>query len=167
MSILPQGHGVSLPAGRVGFWQNMPMPPASPYRIELTVDERAALVALVRPTGQARMLFRARIVLAAADGASNAGIARDLAVCQDTVRKWRRRYARDRLAGLADAHRSGRPRRFTPVQRAQVTANRIEGKRRSSKCLLPILLPRKRQGGHPPVTGRSSAATWPRCIKRR
>jgi transposase len=91
-------------------------------RIELTTDERAALVALIRPTGQARMVLRARIVLAAAGGASNAGIARDLAVCEDTVRKWRRRYAGDRLAGLADAHRSGRPRHFTAVQRAQVTA---------------------------------------------
>jgi transposase len=68
------------------------------------------------------MLLRARIVLAAARGDSNAAIARDLAVCEDTVRKWRCRYARDRLAGLADAHRPGRPRRFSAVQRAQVTA---------------------------------------------
>jgi transposase len=96
--------------------------PATPHQIELTTDERAALMALIRPTGRARMLLRARIVLAAAGGASNAGIARDLAVCQDTVRKWRRRYAGDRLAGLADAHRSGRPPRFSAVQRAQVTA---------------------------------------------
>ena len=84
------------------------MPPTSPHQIELTVDERAALVALIRPTSQARMVLRARIVLRAADGGSNAGIARDLDVCQDTVRKWRRRYARDRLGGLADAHRCGR-----------------------------------------------------------
>lgn len=98
------------------------MSPTSPHQIELTACERAALVALIRPTSQARMVLRARIVLSAADGAPNAGIARDLGVCQDTVRKWRRRYARDRLAGLADAPRSGRPRRFTSVQRAQVTA---------------------------------------------
>ena len=98
------------------------MSPTSPHQIDLTACERAALVALLRPSSQARMVLRARIVLAAADGVSNAGIARDLGVCQDTVRKWRRRYARDRLAGLADASRSGRPRRFTPVQRAQVTA---------------------------------------------
>jgi transposase len=88
----------------------------------LSIDERAALLALIRPTGQARMLLRARIVVAAADGANNAGIARDLAVCADTVRKWPGRYARDRLAGLADAHRPGRPRRFSAVQRAQLTA---------------------------------------------
>jgi transposase len=88
----------------------------------LTTDERAAVVALIRRTGQATMALRARIVLAAADGVSNAGIARNLAVCEDTVRKWRRRYAGDRLAGPADAYRSGRPRHFSAVQRAQVTA---------------------------------------------
>jgi transposase len=113
---------VSLRAPRRPLWQNLPMPPCSPYRIELSAQERAALVALIRPTEQARMLLRARIVLAAADGASNAAIARDLGVCEDTVRKWRCRYARDRLPGLADAHRPGRPRRFSAVQRAQVTA---------------------------------------------
>jgi transposase len=88
----------------------------------LSIDERTALLALIRPTGQARMLLRAQIVLACAGGASNAGVARDLRVCVDTVRKWRRRYARQRLAGLVDVRRPGRPRRFTAVQRAQVTA---------------------------------------------
>jgi transposase len=88
----------------------------------LSTDERAALLALIRPTVPARTVLRARIVLAAADGRTNAGIARDLAVCQDTVRKWRSRYAGARLAGLADVHRPGRPRRFSAVQRAQVTA---------------------------------------------
>jgi transposase len=113
---------VSLPAAPAVFWQNIPVPLSSPHQIVLNVDERAALVALIRPTGQARMLLRAKIVLAAAGGASNAGIARDLAVCEDTVRKWRSRYAHRRLAGLADARRSGRPRRFSAVQRAQITA---------------------------------------------
>jgi transposase len=68
------------------------------------------------------MVLRAKIVLAAADRGSNTGIARELGVCPDTVRKWRARYLRAGLAGLADARRPGRPPRFTPVQRAQVTA---------------------------------------------
>jgi len=55
----------------------MPVPPSGPYQIVLTVDERAALVALTRPTAQARMGLRARIVLAAADGATNTAIAVD------------------------------------------------------------------------------------------
>ena len=58
--------------------------------------------------------------MAAADGASNAGIARDLAVCEDTVRKWRSRYAQGRLAGLRG------PRLCMPVpvvERKVVTPN--------------------------------------------
>jgi transposase len=100
----------------------MPVPPASPYQIVLSDGERAALAALTRPSAQARQMLRARIVLAAADGQTNAGIAQDLAICADTARKWRSRYAVRRLPGLADIQRPGRPHRFTPVQRAQVTA---------------------------------------------
>jgi transposase len=113
---------VSLPARRVVVWQNMPVPPSSPYQIELTADERAGLVALTRPTAQARMVLRARIVLAAAGGATNTAIAAEQRVHVDTVRKWRRRFWQRRLAGLTDARRAGRPRRFTAVQAAQVKA---------------------------------------------
>lgn len=98
------------------------MPLRSPYQIVLSASERVALMAWLRPSAQARQVLRARIVLAAADGASNAGIAAGLGICVDTVRKWRSRYAVRRLAGLVDARRSGRPRQFTAVQRAQVTA---------------------------------------------
>jgi transposase len=88
----------------------------------LSDDERAALMALIRPTAQARQVLRARIVLSAAEGATNTSIAADLAVCVDTVRKWRSRFVARGLAGLADGQRPGRPRRFTPVQQAHVTA---------------------------------------------
>ncbi len=64
--------------------------------------------------------LRAAIVLAAAAGQANAAIARELGVCTNTVRKWRRRFAASRLAGLADAPRSGRPRVFTATDRAEV-----------------------------------------------
>jgi transposase len=113
---------VSLPTPRGWGWQNMPVPPTSAYQIELTVDERAALVALTRPTAQARTVLRARIVLAAADGLSNTAVAQRYGVHVDTVRKWRSRFYTQRLAGLSDARRCGRPRRFTAVQRAQVKA---------------------------------------------
>jgi transposase len=113
---------VSLRARGFGGWQNMTMPVSSPFQIVLCVEERVALAAWLRPKAQARQVLRARIVLAAADGASNAGIAVSLGICVDTVRKWRSRYALAGLDGLADARRSGRPRQFTAVQRAQVTA---------------------------------------------
>jgi len=73
-------------------------------------------------TGTWSGLVRARIVLAAAQGRPNAVVAAELGVVVDTVRKWRSRFAARRLPGLEDRPRSGRPRRFTPVQVAQVKA---------------------------------------------
>ena len=63
-----------------------------------------------------------QIVLAAAAGLDNAAIARELGVCTDTARKWRRRFAESRLAGLTDAPRSGRPPVFTAADRAEAVA---------------------------------------------
>jgi len=72
--------------------------------------------------GPYRDRLRAAIVLAAAAGRASAAIARELGVCTDTVRKWRRRFAAGRLAGLKDAPRSGRPPAFTAADRAEVIA---------------------------------------------
>ena len=72
--------------------------------------------------GSYRDRLRAAIVLAAAAGQANAAIARELGVCTDTARKWRRRFAEGRLAGLTDAPRSGRPPVFTAADRAEVVA---------------------------------------------
>ncbi|MFD9601531.1 glycoside hydrolase family 3 C-terminal domain-containing protein [Streptomyces sp. NPDC059970] len=66
--------------------------------------------------------MRAQIVLLAARGWANARIARQVGVDLDSVWMWRGRFAEQRLAGLADRGRSGRPSAFTPLQRAQVTA---------------------------------------------
>ena len=72
--------------------------------------------------GSYRDRLRAAIVLAAAAGQANAAIARELGVCTDTVREWRRRFAEGRLAGLTDVPRSGRPPVFTAADRAGVVA---------------------------------------------
>jgi len=89
----------------------------------LEAAERVTLTALVRRhSTQVRLVRRARIVLAAGDGASNAAIAAGLGVHVDTVRKWRARFGLRRLEGLTDAPRPGRPRRFTDTQQAQVKA---------------------------------------------
>jgi transposase len=55
------------------------------------------------------LVLRAKIVLAAWRGHSNAAIARDLQVCVDTVRTWRRRFRREGIPGLRDRPRPGRP----------------------------------------------------------
>ncbi|WP_431676068.1 helix-turn-helix domain-containing protein [Kitasatospora sp. KL5] len=52
---------------------------------------------------------RARIILACADGMSNAAVAGHVGVQAKTVGKWRRKFAAEGLAGLQDAGRTGRP----------------------------------------------------------
>jgi len=96
---------------------------ASPYVVNLTDPDRARLQARLRAaTTTQRDVLRARIVLAAADGHTNAQIARDLTVHVDTVRKWRRRYCSDGLDGLRDLPRPGRRVVFTAVEVAGVKA---------------------------------------------
>ena len=61
--------------------------------------------------------------IAAAEGQSTARIAASLRVCEDTVRKWRRRWcAAPGVASLRDAQRCGRPPVFSAVQVAKVKA---------------------------------------------
>jgi transposase len=96
---------------------------SSPFVIILSTEEHQELTRRAHAARTAhREVLRARIVLAAAAGQSNASIARGLGVHVDTVRKWRRRFHQERLAGLADRPRSGRPRTFTAVQVAEVKA---------------------------------------------
>ena len=99
------------------------MPVSSPYVIVLSDEEEAVLAARARSgRSQWRDRLRATIVLAAAAGRGNAVIAAEAGVCADTVRKWRRRFAAGRLAGLKDAPRSGRPPVFTAADRAEAVA---------------------------------------------
>ena len=81
--------------------------------IELTVAERAELEGLAgrRRTAQG-LARRARIVLAAGDGMENKAIAQALAADENTVGKWRRRFAEQRVDGLYDEPRPGAPRRI-------------------------------------------------------
>lgn len=81
--------------------------------IELTVPERRELESLARAhrTGQA-MARRARIVLAAAAGLENKAICAKVGADANTVSKWRRRFATQRLDGLLDEPRPGTPRRI-------------------------------------------------------
>jgi transposase len=91
--------------------------------IVLTVIERRVLTARARRArGEQRDVLRARIVLAAADGQPNAAISRRLGLTEDTVRRWRARFAAERLPGLDDRPRPGRPRIFPEVAAAEVKA---------------------------------------------
>jgi transposase len=91
------------------------MPRTSPYRIELTDDERARLEVLARSySSPHRDVVRAKVVLLAAGGLSNEGIAVRLDIPRQIVSKWRKRFYKQRLAGLRDRPRTGRPPAFSP-----------------------------------------------------
>jgi transposase len=85
----------------------------SPFQITLRASERRLLKHLTRRgTAEHRQVTRARIVLLAAAGWTNRGIARKLGVASNTAGKWRKRFCQEGLDGLGDRKRAGRPRAF-------------------------------------------------------
>jgi transposase len=103
----------------------MPFPVA--VQIELAESEREQLLAWSRRHTSAQALaLRSRIVLAAAEGLKNTEIAERLSVDISTVRKWRNRFASDRLDGLLDEPRPGQPRTVTDEQVEEVITKTLE-----------------------------------------
>jgi transposase len=93
----------------------------------ISESERASLQALLRAgTTEQRLVMRARIVLAAADGTANERIAAQLGVHRMTVLLWRGRFLRERMAGLADAPRPGREPTYDRAARDRVIAFTLE-----------------------------------------
>lgn len=64
---------------------------------------------ITKASAPQNLVLRAKIVLAAWRREPNAKIARDLGVCVDTVRTWRRRFGKEGIPGLMDRSRSARP----------------------------------------------------------
>ena len=93
-------------------------------RIELTDNERTTLESLVRkPTTDQRTARRARIVLEAAAGRTTKEIAALLYVRPGTVILWRTRFARDRMGGLVDAPRPGKPATYDEKTEQRILAH--------------------------------------------
>jgi len=59
-------------------------------------------------------VMRAKVVLLAAQGLSNKEIGERLQLPRQIVSKWRKRFFEERLAGLQERPRRGRPRSFSP-----------------------------------------------------
>jgi transposase len=94
-----------------------------PIRItRLWRGDRARLEQWVRTrTTPQRVVERARIVLASADGQSNAAICATVGVSRPLVTRWLNRYdAAGAAALLTDRPRSGRPKQITPAQEARI-----------------------------------------------
>ncbi len=98
--------------------------PNPSYPIDLTAAEAKQFERLIRASSTPQALvMRVRIILRAYQhpDQSNQQIAQAVGTTDRTVRKWRGRWVKTH--SLADAPRSGAPRRFSPIRvRAQVTA---------------------------------------------
>lgn len=81
---------------------------------------------VARHTSSQRLVLRASLILLVGSGQPLRAVARIHHCRVATVRKWCRRFAVDGLAGLADASRSGRPRRITSAERCSVIAAACE-----------------------------------------
>jgi transposase-like protein len=91
------------------------MPRKSPYMIELTPDEKSGLESISRKyTASYYSVVRAKIVLLAAQGIDNDEIAARLELPRQIVSKWRKRFFEERMVGLEDRPRRGRPPVFSP-----------------------------------------------------
>ena len=91
------------------------MPRRSPYVIVLRQEERRELEArAAQYTLPYFQVVRARMILHAAKGLSNDQIAEHLDTRREVVSLWRKRFFEERLTGLEERARPGRPRSFSP-----------------------------------------------------
>jgi transposase len=89
--------------------------------LALTKEERAE----VRRWAQSRTLpagdvFRARLILALADGLTWDQIMAQLNTTGPTISRWKQRFEKDRLSGLEARHKGSKPRVATPALQARV-----------------------------------------------
>jgi len=89
--------------------------------IELTAAERDDLARRVRArSGSQQAALRARIVVLAADGASNTAIAAKVGIARHTAQHWRDRFLAERLDGLADRPHHPPPRLYDATIQAKI-----------------------------------------------
>jgi transposase len=91
------------------------MPRKSPYKIELSAEEQAELEKLSRKrTAPYYLVVRAKAILMAAQGMGNQEIGERLGEPRQIVSQWRKRFFEERMEGLEDRPRPGRPPSFSP-----------------------------------------------------
>ena len=91
------------------------MPRKSPYTIFLSFAEKAELERLTRKrTAPYYLVIRAKAILMAAQGIDNKVIGEKLGEPRQIISEWRKRFVEERLEGLEDHPRPGRPPSFSP-----------------------------------------------------
>lgn len=89
--------------------------------VTLSIDERRTLETWAASrTEPYRKVQRARAVLLAAEGKTNLSIAGEVDLTRRMVGQWRERFVKERLAGLSDRPRPGRPRTYSDADRLRV-----------------------------------------------
>ena len=114
--------------------------------VQLREGDRSELERLIRSrTTEQRVVERARIVLASADGLKNAEIRASVGVSHPTVTRWLDRYEERGIAGLLeDLPRPGRPKAISPETEAEVirltqqSPPAGEGTHWSTRLLAPV-----------------------------
>lgn len=102
------------------------MPRESPFDIELTVDEHDTLEETAKAyTSPYIDVVRAKIILYAAEGLTNKEIGERLDTPRQIVSKWRKRFFDQRLVGLQEQLRRGRPGQFSPLRRRRRKGSRV------------------------------------------
>jgi len=100
-----------------------------PAPIVLSEQEEQQLKSIVSsrslPHG---LVSRAQLILMAAEGASNRSIAEELGFSMQTVSKWRQRYVHQRITGLHDELRPGRPRSISDEKVARLIRKTLNTK---------------------------------------
>ena len=87
----------------------------SPFVIEFTDEEELMLRQRARKyTLPYYQVLRAQMILLAADGLQNDEIAARLNTRREVVSQWRKRFFYERVQGLGERPRPGRPRAFPP-----------------------------------------------------
>ena len=99
---------------------------------QLTEPEREELTRWAQsrtlPTGD---VFRARLVLALADGRSYSQVEDELGTSRPTIARWKARFEKLGIPGLEAQHKGSRPRTATPAAQARVLSKtKTENRRR-------------------------------------